>query len=200
MYRRQLCSDSYRYFAALSRTTSGHLFSTSMATEAKTMQPGHRSPFFFYFFKKNPDTEVLKGQKTKSEKQKKNKLFQSPEITKAIPSCRIRSLAWKLVLPIELANPLLAAATEIHSRDASRTSNAGAKYILPVQNSVSDEIDPPCKKHRTASIQGLGVYPFVWTPDTAQHRDVAAAATMEVIADAPGQPYWWYEAFFEKLS
>ena len=38
------------------------------------------------------------------------------------------------------------------------------------------------------------------TPDAAQHCSVAAAATMEVIADAPGQPDWWYEAFFEKLS
>ena len=105
----------------------------------------------------------------------------------------IRSMAWKLLLPIELAKPLLSAAS-FRSREEFEQRNTGPQYLLVIK---ALENVPPEKKPKRAE---LVLCPYIWTNSGLFKTGIDAAAPLDVIVDAPEQPKWWYKRFHEPFT
>ena len=46
----------------------------------------------------------------------------------------------------------------------------------------------------------LVVCPFVWTSSGLIKSGIDATAPLDVIAEAPGQPGWWYQRFHDPFA
>ena len=102
-------------------------------------------------------------------------------------------MAWKLLLPIELAKPLISSAS-FRSREDTAQRNTGPKYMLEVKALKNV---PPEKKPKNAE---LVLCPYIWTSSGLFKSGIDAAAPLDVIADAPEQPDWWYKRFHEPFT
>ena len=103
-------------------------------------------------------------------------------------------MSWKLILPMELCKPLLLSASSIRNRDNAEQRNKGPKYMLDVKSLSA--VHPDKKPKNDA----LVVCPYVWTSSGLIKSGIDAAAPLDVIADAPNQPAWWYQRFHDPLA
>ena len=103
-------------------------------------------------------------------------------------------MSWKLILPMELCKPLLSSAYLIKNRDESDQRNKGPKFMLDVK--ALNAIHPDKRPKNDALI----VCPYVWTDTGLFKSGIDATAPLDVIAEAPGQPDWWYQRFDDPFS
>ena len=102
-------------------------------------------------------------------------------------------MSWKLILPMELCKPLLMSASFVRPRDDAEEGNTGPKYHLDVE--ALREVPADKKPKNTALI----VCPYVWT-NSGLKSGIDAAAPLDVIANQPRQPEWWYRHFHEPFG
>ena len=88
---------------------------------------------------------------------------------------------------MELAKPLLSSASSIKDREHAQCGNLGPKYMLDVKP-LNDVPQP--KKPKNDALQ---VCPYVWSDTGLVRSGIDASATLDVLAETPGQPHWWYE-------
>ena len=103
-------------------------------------------------------------------------------------------MSWKLILPMELCKPLLLSASSVRHRDHTALRNTGSKYMLEVKQLRDVHADKKPKNEE------LEVCPYVWTSSGLIKSGIDAAAPLDVIANAPGQPEWWYRRFNEPFA
>ena len=104
---------------------------------------------------------------------------------------RIKSMCWKLILPMELCKPLIVSATSVKTRDHTALRNTGPKYGLKVKALRNSH------QQKKPKNEELIVCPYVWTSSGLIKSGIDAVATLDVIGNAPGQPDWWYSRFHE---
>mgnify|MGYP006883858230 CR=1 FL=1 len=117
--------------------------------------------------------------------------------TSGLPSKyeRIRSMAWKLLLPVELRRPLLYARDHIANGADRERRNLGTQYRIAVPSARSSTMrhDAPAKKSKHfVSPRMIVVSPHVYLPSGESRTALNAAAPMEVFRRTPYQPGWWY--------
>ena len=100
-------------------------------------------------------------------------------------------MSWKLILPMELCKPLILSASSIRHRENTAQRNTGPKYMLEVK--ALRDVHPDKKPKN----EELVVCPYVWTSSGLIKSGIDAAAPLDVIGNAPGQPDWWYWRFHE---
>ena len=103
-------------------------------------------------------------------------------------------MSWKLILPMELCKPLILSASSIRHRENTAQRNTGPKYMLEVK--ALRDVHPDKKPKN----QELVVCPYVWTSSGLIKSGIDATAPLDVIANAPGQPDWWYRRFHDPFS
>ena len=99
-----------------------------------------------------------------------------------------------MILPMELCKPLLMSASSVRDRDDAEEGNTGPKYHLEVK--ALREIPEKKRPKNTALI----VCPYVHSNTGLTRSGIDAAARLDVIANQPGQPDWWYRHFHEPFG
>ena len=104
-------------------------------------------------------------------------------------------MIWKIILPMEIAKPLLFFSSDWEDRSQAETGNTGPNYFIHVHCNAEGE--PPAKKLKEEDPGRLCLTPYVWQSTGLVATGIDATARMEDIGKKKSEQEWWYRSFDE---
>ena len=106
-------------------------------------------------------------------------------------------MIWKMILPMEIAKPLLRFTSHREDRSEAEKGNTGPNYYIHVNCNAEGE--PPAKKRKEKDPGMLCLTPYVWQSTGLVATGIDATATMEDIGQKKYEKPWWYRSFHESV-